>query len=59
MFHRRPRRPAERHCFTEGKWSNVPVFERAGVGRTATAGPALLLDYGSTTLIPRRLDSAP
>ncbi len=42
----------ERHCFTNGKWSNIPVVERAGVGRTAMAGPALLLDYGSTTLIP-------
>jgi N-methylhydantoinase A/oxoprolinase/acetone carboxylase beta subunit len=41
----------ERRCFVSGRWKRVPVFQREDVGRRASSGPALVLDYGSTTLI--------
>jgi N-methylhydantoinase A len=41
----------DRRCFVDGKWKRVPVFRREDVGRRASRGPALVLDYGSTTLV--------
>ena len=35
-----------------GKWVQTPVYHRAALSSRPTNGPALLLDYGSTTLIP-------
>jgi N-methylhydantoinase A len=39
--------------YTGGRWVRGPVLERAQVPAEGMAGPALVLDYGSTTLIPR------
>jgi N-methylhydantoinase A len=44
----------ERRCFVDGKWKRVPVYRREDVGRRASPGPALVLDYGSTTLVNGR-----
>ena len=48
------RRPAQelRRVFTGGKFRMLPVFAREQVGERGEKGPALVLDYGSTTLIP-------
>jgi len=35
-----------------GKWVMAPIFNRGELGNRAKRGPALVLDYGSTTLIP-------
>ncbi|WP_321473823.1 hydantoinase/oxoprolinase family protein [uncultured Paludibaculum sp.] len=43
-----------RRFYTNGKWTRGPVYQRAQVGDAPLAGPALILDYGSTTLIPPR-----
>jgi N-methylhydantoinase A len=40
-----------RRCFVSGGWKRVPVFRREDVGRGARKGPALVLDYGATTLV--------
>jgi N-methylhydantoinase A len=34
-----------------GKWLNVPACDRAGLSSKLRKGPALVLDYGATTLI--------
>lgn len=36
------------------EWRRVPAFQRAQAPREATPGPALVLDYGATTLVPPR-----
>ena len=45
-----------------GKWLRAPVFKREDLTSKAVDGPALVIDYGSTTLIPSgwsfRLDKA-
>jgi N-methylhydantoinase A len=41
-----------RSMFVDGRWRKVPVWHRDGLPSTAVKGPALLLDYGSTTLVP-------
>jgi N-methylhydantoinase A len=49
-----------RNVWIDGAWRDVPVLQRAGLpmqGRSSRkasfkVGPALVLDYGSTTLIP-------
>lgn len=33
-------------------WRNIPVLDRAQLTRVARQGPAILVDYGSTTFIP-------
>jgi N-methylhydantoinase A/oxoprolinase/acetone carboxylase beta subunit len=47
---------------SSGFWRRVPVWNRDQLTRTPRNGPALVLDYGSTTLIPPdwrfHLDSA-
>ena len=51
-----------RDVWISGKWRNVETGPREIVGRIAKPGPAIITDYGSTTLIPphwtARLDSA-
>ena len=45
--------PAERRVFTGGKWLTLPVYLRDALPRASRRGPALVLDYGATTLIPQ------
>ncbi|HEV2199867.1 MAG TPA: hydantoinase/oxoprolinase family protein [Bryobacteraceae bacterium] len=53
-----PREPKEagrsetRSVWITGGWRKVPVWKRTQVSSRRQAGPALVLDYGSTTLIP-------
>jgi N-methylhydantoinase A/oxoprolinase/acetone carboxylase beta subunit len=35
-----------------GKWHRAPVYNRADLSPRRRSGPALIIDYGSTTLIP-------
>src|SRR5207253_10904003 len=35
-----------------GKWLRVPVYHRADISLKRRRGPALVIDYGATTLIP-------
>jgi N-methylhydantoinase A/oxoprolinase/acetone carboxylase beta subunit len=35
-----------------GKWQRAPVYRRADLSSRRHSGPALVIDYGSTTLIP-------
>jgi len=52
------RRPARgngltlRRMFVSGRWRQVPCLSRTEVGRSGRPGPLLVLDYGSTTLVP-------
>ena len=47
--------PAEtRRVWVEGAWRKIPALARAQVSPRRAAGPALILDYGSTTLVPPR-----
>jgi N-methylhydantoinase A/oxoprolinase/acetone carboxylase beta subunit len=54
----RPQRPSvkSRRVFVDGGWHNLQVWQREQLGSKSrpgpAAGPALVLDYGSTTLIP-------
>ena len=41
-----------RSVWIEGGWRGVPVRKRTQLSSRRDAGPALILDYGSTTLIP-------
>lgn len=43
---------ASRRVWTGGRWRKVPVSVRESLGKEAVCGPLLVLDYGSTTLIP-------
>ena len=43
---------SERRVFAGGKWRTMPVLSRTAVGTRSTAGPALILDYGATTVVP-------
>ena len=49
-------RPAENPCLRRihsgGAWHDTPVYPRSALTTTAVRGPALILDYGSTTLVP-------
>jgi N-methylhydantoinase A len=52
-----PRRAAEgepelRRVRTGGRWRRIPVFRREQVPAAGQAGPALIADYGATTLAP-------
>jgi N-methylhydantoinase A/oxoprolinase/acetone carboxylase beta subunit len=55
-------RSVSRRVFVDGSWRNLTVWNRQDLGATTRSGPALILDYGSTTLIPPgwrfRLDRA-
>jgi N-methylhydantoinase A len=41
-----------RRVWIAGSWRGVPVWNREQLTKTAVPGPALVLDYGSTTLVP-------
>jgi N-methylhydantoinase A len=41
-----------RRVWISGRWREVPVLRRAQVGRTVRPGPALVLDYGTTSVVP-------
>ena len=45
-------RAETRRVWVEGGWRNIPALPRAQVSSRRVAGPALILDYGSTTLVP-------
>jgi N-methylhydantoinase A/oxoprolinase/acetone carboxylase beta subunit len=53
---------ARRRIWTGGRWRDVPAPRRAQVSSRRSPGPALILDYGSTTLVPSdweyRIDGA-
>jgi N-methylhydantoinase A/oxoprolinase/acetone carboxylase beta subunit len=42
--------PQSRRIYSTGKFRATPVYSRAQL--TRVKGPALILDYGSTTLVP-------
>jgi N-methylhydantoinase A/oxoprolinase/acetone carboxylase beta subunit len=44
--------PAVRRVHVSGRWRRIPVFSRAQLGVGQLNGPALVVDYGSTTLVP-------
>jgi N-methylhydantoinase A len=46
------RSPALRRVHSTGAWRETPVYARSSLTRTKRSGPALVLDYGSTTLAP-------
>jgi N-methylhydantoinase A/oxoprolinase/acetone carboxylase beta subunit len=41
-----------RRVWIGGEWRQTPALPRAGLGTETLQGPALITDYGSTTLIP-------
>ena len=45
-------KPTPRRIYTAGAWRETPVFTRGHLSSRAHRGPALVIDYGSTTLIP-------
>ncbi|MDX2153420.1 MAG: hydantoinase/oxoprolinase family protein [Bryobacteraceae bacterium] len=45
-------RRGERRVFVDGRWRRVAVYDRGAVPGKAITGPALVVDYGSTTLVP-------
>jgi N-methylhydantoinase A len=45
-------RAETRRVWVDGGWRDTPALPRAQVGSRRAAGPALILDYGSTTLVP-------
>ena len=45
-------RSETRRVWVEGAWRTIPALPRAQAASRHAAGPALILDYGSTTLIP-------
>ena len=42
----------KRRVWTGGRFRRIPVLDRSQLTAAARTGPALLLDYGSTTLVP-------
>jgi N-methylhydantoinase A/oxoprolinase/acetone carboxylase beta subunit len=49
---RRPGKPRIRRVWVESRWRSIRVWNREQLGLNLEAGPALVLDYGSTTLVP-------
>jgi len=45
-------KPALRRIHCGGAWHDMPVYQRSSLTTATLRGPALVLDYGSTTLIP-------
>jgi len=41
-----------RRIWVSGSWRRVPVWNREQLAPAPVSGPALVLDYGSTTLVP-------
>jgi N-methylhydantoinase A/oxoprolinase/acetone carboxylase beta subunit len=46
------KKPDVRRIHSASAWHNTPVYPRSSLPATKLRGPALILDYGSTTLIP-------
>ena len=44
--------PETRRVYVAGRWRKIPVYRRSQLTSKAVPGPALVADYGSTTLIP-------
>jgi N-methylhydantoinase A len=44
--------PDIRRIHSSGAWRDTAVYPRSSLPAAALPGPALILDYGSTTLIP-------
>ena len=47
-----PQRPDMRRVYCAGAWHRTPVYGRSLVSAMGYRGPALVVDYGSTTLVP-------
>ncbi len=45
-------KPEVRRVWMDGAWREAEVWKREYLGSRARSGPALILDYGSTTLAP-------
>ena len=45
-------KPAVRKIYSAGAWHETPVYARSSFPAAELRGPALVIDYGSTTLIP-------
>ena len=45
-------KPERRRVWTGSNWKTIEVWKREHLGDRAKTGPALVLDYGSTTLVP-------
>lgn len=43
---------AYRRVLVDGRWREIPVYQRSQVPADPRPGPALVIDYGSTTLVP-------
>jgi len=46
------KQPAVRRIYSAGAWRETPVYARSSLPAAELHGPALVVDYGSTTLIP-------
>jgi N-methylhydantoinase A len=42
----------KRRVWIAGRWRNIPAGPRESLGKRPLRGPALITDYGSTTLVP-------
>ncbi len=49
---RATKKPAFRRIHSAGAWRETPVYLRSSLPTTKLRGPALILDYGSTTVVP-------
>jgi N-methylhydantoinase A/oxoprolinase/acetone carboxylase beta subunit len=49
---RSSKKPEVRRIHSAGAWRATRVYPRSSLTTTAVRGPALILDYGSTTLVP-------
>ena len=45
-------KPVRRRIYSAGAWRDTPVYPRSSLPASKLRGPALVLDYGSTTLVP-------
>ena len=45
-------KPAQRKVWLAGRWRTIPALARESAPGRAARGPALVLDYGATTLVP-------
>jgi len=48
----KPAPPTTRRIFVSGEWRETPVYRRDAIPARDRRGPALVIDYGSTTLVP-------
>jgi N-methylhydantoinase A len=47
-----PALPERRRVWVSGAWGSISVWKRENIDTRSRKGPALVLDYGSTTLVP-------